>query len=352
MEEMTFEEQMELAIQQSLMEAEPYHHSDTAHSDDVISNGDHMYTKTEERADYNEGYSESYDIGPDGDNEYVSKISQTHIRKRSSSDSSISRSHIKFSDDEFFTSKETPPYVDLSRSSASLESVEAEFSTEENDSDGKTEKLENLERATPTKKWKERLQNVSATVIDNDNLPDETDLMCREEIPNDFDLELEGNAQLEGKSEGTTIELGDFDGLSDSENKEKGLETVDSVKDENRDENDSGTSTGLKCKCRRRDSNSCDDCKRNRSMRRKSYSSARKLFEVGEKTGTDHSRKNGENVDEQTRDCKDGINGVREDGSEKMKLDCGSKSVESHNGEKGQCTLTEEEKSMMEEDGM
>ena len=56
-EELTEEQQIELAMQMSLMETDPYHHSNYTSNDDVMSSfGDHAYA-------------ESYDIGPDVKND-------------------------------------------------------------------------------------------------------------------------------------------------------------------------------------------------------------------------------------------------------------------------------------------
>ncbi|WAR10025.1 UBP37-like protein [Mya arenaria] len=113
--EMTFEEQLELAMHQSLMETND-HYGDNTDFDDVINHGDHMYTKTDDEMNEFEHFENSkadiFDEAPDEGN-FRDNLTNTVFRKRSNTDGCIKNkpniSERKTVDD-IFTSKETPPH--------------------------------------------------------------------------------------------------------------------------------------------------------------------------------------------------------------------------------------------------
>jgi len=194
---MTFEEQMELAMKQSLMETSGcYDHN--PQFDDVISNGDHGYSKTDDRFEDYEEMNGNYDVGPDH-YDFNSKTVKSS-RKRSISEGEVGDSKFsKLSVDTIFTSKETPPYFsptpDIEKDSS--ESISDISITEQKPSDLSDDNKKAQNSLSPRKigspqkgRFFDRISKASREICnsaalfstDEDSQSDAMDLTCDESL--------------------------------------------------------------------------------------------------------------------------------------------------------------------------
>lgn len=245
---MTEEEQIQLAIQQSLMETVPYSHSNTTHSDDVTERNNHMYTRNNDVISINDhSYTESYDIGPEGDNldRFDRKRQKTYSRRRHHSESDLKDKSI--SDQDIFMSENTKIKENHSKTTDSIsvdmiESIEMEDrgknmggSRNVNmDSDGFDGDQKTKTSTTPGRNrssdWRDRLNNLSSCFsASSDDEAGNNDLLCTEEMPEKFDFEPD-------KTDAETTCAGKVYEIHDSE---------DSVEEEQSKEHRSGSDQDL-----------------------------------------------------------------------------------------------------------
>ena len=387
---MTFEEQMELAIQQSLLETDSsYHHDNSTYNDDITSNndditsnnddvmrsdqirsnGEHMYAKTVHHGD--EGYIGSYDIGPsmNGDGETDKFGTERAMNptilglKRRNSESDLCRYNTGTKNidgvNAVITSLEAPASLE---NSVKVEHDEDEgiftFTTDDNETDNKNDtdntssESEMLTKVSSGKGWSQRLKNASSALTDMEVVDEglaEVDLVCREEMPDDKDKdEADTDSGIKRKTEiGETYELSNRAGF-DRVDKGKGRvgkkddefqaisngldKSLGGQKPENDNCEGSGlTSSGRKtgCSCLRYQSYSCDFCNRNRGIKRAMFSSVKKLrFEEVVEIDSDDS------IEEIKckKVCKDGSTLVK--GDKAVNGDCVEESGECSNTRK------------------
>lgn len=228
---MSEDEMLQLAIAQSLMDTDANCHGNNTDTDDVFINSDHMYTRNNDVIDHDDHfYTENYDIGPDGDcfDKISTKSHKTYGRRRHCSDSDINKKSESKMD--LFTSVNTSSTrtasmctdvfrsngADLSHSSVcSLEISERKRPENNHDQDIhcddvirngelKSETVNTPENGSG-KHWRNRLHNLSSQLPDNndDSRVDSADhihcsddkvgndLLCKEDMPDNFDSESE-----------------------------------------------------------------------------------------------------------------------------------------------------------------
>lgn len=399
MEDMTFEEQMELAIQQSLLETDlSYHHG----NESAGGVSEHMYARSGNAQNCDEDY-ESYDIGPGGDHGSHGNgksssrqvNSPSHRLKRSSSDTDLDMYRNNNEHIECFN-KSVSAKLNTSRSSDDMSISEGVFSTDENEADGETgrEDAANLANGTQRKKWSQRLKHLVSIVGSEPSCRDsltEVDLMCREEMPSSDWVDREKTLGDRSKFTGKSYELSDSDVLNndDRDNEVKTFEDIWTKKNDK-----SGTKGGNSlftggspnghldhsaskraCSCERKDT-SCKYCNRNRGIKRAIFSSVRKLgfediMEVDNEDENQDDEKSmkteklgkcigkqakvGEKVGKDTSDCRsETCSGQNNENEQDAENESGEQTNRLVNGDKkSKYVMTDEEKSFFEdEDGM
>lgn len=194
---MTEEEMIQLAIEQSLQDTEPYHYDNTAQTDDVINNDDHMYSRNcNEFVSDSVDSQESYDIGPDDVNSKMSSHSkETCGKRRHNSDSVIVVPNDKFEKavSEFFHTFSTS---DNKNNKCDLDHV----------LNGNSESCDNVESDSSEKIRKGHLTLEN----DADSVNSEVDLTCDEILPDDFELKKNGIDLEQDKTGDENEELPDI----------------------------------------------------------------------------------------------------------------------------------------------
>ncbi|XP_053386505.1 ubiquitin carboxyl-terminal hydrolase 37-like [Mercenaria mercenaria] len=226
--QMTEEEMIQLAIEQSLMDTQ---------TDDVI---DHLYTRNSDVLGIDDhSYTGNYDIGPDGDNyeTLAAKNHKTYEKRRHSSDSDLKNKFESVSD--LFPSESTRLKENLSKSTKEEESIvlNSSISSEESERNtGESSDINNKQTSsnvtdeksnkstmekTPGKacknSWRNRLNNLSRRFsASSDEEPVNNELLCTEEMPENFEFEIE-KKDIKAKCPGKVYELHNIDDLIEDE---------------------------------------------------------------------------------------------------------------------------------------
>lgn len=231
--QMSEEEQLQLAIEQSLMDTDPYCHNNI-HSDDVMENDDHMYSRNGDEINRNDhSYTESYDIGPDGDcyDRIVKRSHKTYGRKRHHSESDVKE---KFHSGQEYIDENTKIKKILSKTTDSF-SDDMSTSIEKDNSENVIGAYKNAQKNTncfnsynkntisetpgkdSSRNWRNRLNNLSScfsTSSEQGSASD--DLLCTEEMPESFSPTDE-KTDIKGKSPGQVFEIHNSEDFSTEE---------------------------------------------------------------------------------------------------------------------------------------
>ncbi|XP_060556137.1 ubiquitin carboxyl-terminal hydrolase 37-like isoform X2 [Ruditapes philippinarum] len=239
--QMTEDEMIQLAIEQSLMDSDPYSHGNNTHTDDITENGDHMYTRNKDVHKDDHSYTESFDIGPEDDEQCKRdrlsvKTHKTYERRRHKSESDFDtkcESKSKKPLTESTRNKEKlsksmfeHDYIEIN-SSVSGDEVEndnnkcdADDSDNNNDCNQHCSNIgsENNQGNSAQRRasnWGNRLNNLSHQLSDDESV-NSNDLLCTEEIPDDLEFESD-KCKVKVKFPGKVYELHDIEALAEDE---------------------------------------------------------------------------------------------------------------------------------------